>query len=154
MRGGEPDTARSAAWFVKWWREEGCALSAATPFVDFPIATSESPEPHQESPMSPSDAPPDRNSSSINRGGWGFDFEWELNHNDFGEMQKLGSDAVIQKHMELVMDGHAQREEEDLKEGGGISTTQQKKKVKEEKRLKREKRVKALLAARRAGGGR
>ncbi|KAI0064403.1 P-loop containing nucleoside triphosphate hydrolase protein [Artomyces pyxidatus] len=49
-RGGIPDRQRAAAWFIKWWRDEGGSVYASAP----PAA------------------------AASRRAGWGFDLEWEV----------------------------------------------------------------------------
>jgi len=160
-RGGERDIERAAAWFVKWWREGGCAISADAQFWHY----EEPPEPQisaQSGPEQTGYAPdaslqtgPIVGASGKQRGGWGFDFQWEMDPSDVATARadSTGSEAqkLIQREMERVFDEYIVSEREERESTDSVSTTQQKKLVKEEKRAKREKRIQKLLAERRAG---
>lgn len=89
----------------------------------------------------------------VQRGGWGFDFQWELSASDVANARKAGADmqAIVQREMERVIDEYAARVEEESKEGGDVSSTQLKKREKEIKKAKREKRIKEMLERRRSG---
>jgi mitochondrial GTPase 1 len=54
-RGGVPDAQRAAAWFVRWWREDGAVAYARA-------------------------ALPSAREGGGGRAGWGFDLEWEIPH--------------------------------------------------------------------------
>lgn len=141
-RGGERDIARAAVWFVRWWREEGCAFSATAPILDPIDPPSEgavvSPLPHGD--------------SGVQRGGWGFDFQWEFSDKDVaGVSEGAEAERLIQQEMERVIDAFIERAEAEAKDGGDVSVTQQKKRDKELLRAKREKRIKEVLTKRRPG---
>ncbi|KAH8113865.1 hypothetical protein DFH11DRAFT_279948 [Phellopilus nigrolimitatus] len=136
-RGGERDIARAAVWFVRWWREEGCALSANAPFWASPADSAKH-------------TPGINNYESgaeLQRGGWGFDFQWELRGTD----ADADAEKVVQREMERAIEAYVKRAEEEGKDGDDVSNTQQKKREKEVRRKKREKRVRETLAARRSG---
>ena len=151
-RGGERDVERAAVWFVKWWREEGCAKTGGEgEWVDG---------------ISSGDG--DGIEGEVLKGGWGFDFEWEVPKSEVDNLSAVqrsgdaiepqpqeGGDArsvFMQRAMERVIDDYMLKVEEEKRLEGGISKTQVKKREKEEQAKKREKRVKALLERRRAGG--
>ncbi len=150
-RGGEPDVERAAVWFVKWWREEGCLLSSSAPIP-----------PHVQSPerdmsgVVPCHAP-GRDPTYIAglRGGWGFDFEWDIGEGpqllDPSQCTAAETENRIQQRMAHIIDAFVERLEEEQNSDEGVSETQKKKRVKDEQRVRREKRVKALLLARRSG---
>lgn len=159
-RGGERDIERAAAWFVKWWREGGCAISADAQFWNYEPPAPQIParsglDETGYAPGAPSQFGPIIGASGKQRGGWGFDFQWEMDPSDVATARadSTGSEAqkLIQREMERVFDEYIVREREERESVDSISTTQQKKKVKEEKRAKREKRIQKLLAERRAG---
>lgn len=159
-RGGERDIERAAAWFVKWWREGGCAISADARFWDYvppepQISARSGLDETSYAPGAPSQPGPIIGASGKQRGGWGFDFQWEIDPSDVAKARadSTGSEAqrLTQREMERVFDEYIVREREERESVDSISTTQQKKKVKEEKRAKREKRIQKLLAERRAG---
>lgn len=168
-RGGGPDIERAAAWFVKWWREEGCAISANAPFGNeydddgdcatqltsgqVPVLEHTDPSPYtpgaSSRPVSMADA------AGRQRGGWGFDFQWEIDAADVATARADTSGAeaqkLIQREMERGIDEYVARSESEKDSEDSMSNTQQKKREKEEKRVKREKRIQRLLAERRAG---
>ena len=181
-RGGERDVERAAVWFIRWWREEGCALSASAPFLasdDMP-PKSESLEPEEKAtvpsssppnpspnpsilpsfsePSSSSSAPLFPSASMPERGGWGFDFQWEFQPSELEALRTSGEadgnmavESLVQRKMEDVVDGYVVRAEAESKDGDNVSATQVKKKEKALQQAKREKRVRELLARRRAG---
>jgi hypothetical protein len=65
-RGGERDIGRAAAWFVKWWRDEGGLISALD----------------ADSSLLPMDKAPLRH-------GWGFDFEWSIDSEKATVQEKM-----------------------------------------------------------------
>ena len=165
-RGGERDVERAAAWFVRWWREEGCALSANAPFLasSSSMATGNSGENQSVEgvadvmsiPSSPTSFLPRTLSGGAfetRRGGWGFDFQWELSEADIAGVRASGegTQKLVQREMERVIDTFVERVEKEEKDGGDISTTQRKKREKEERQVKRERRIKEMLARRRSG---
>ncbi|PCH35203.1 nucleoside triphosphate hydrolase protein [Wolfiporia cocos MD-104 SS10] len=122
-RGGIPDQARAAVWFIRWWREEGGIVAASAPVLHAGRGT--------------------------HRRGWGFDLEWSV---DAAEAQASRYDeALIQQKMEACIDAFETSALEEEREGGGVSLTQEKKRQREELLAKRAARVKARLAARRGG---
>ena len=172
-RGGGVDTERAAVWFVKWWRNEGCLLTpqeAAQPSDESPSNSEFAADLHvatQSSQSSPSSSSP-ADTLPI-RGGWGFDFEWELDLEDVKKSTSqstppsepgdtnCGADAhlklagLVQSKMGKLIDDYYQVIAEEQSGGeAGISVTQAKKRLKEEQKRKREKKVKAMLEARRA----
>ena len=148
---------RAAVWFVKWWRGEGCAKTGGEGEW---VATS------------------GERAEEVVRGGWGFDFEWEVPRSEVEALASgpgnpsqqsiepstssspLGPSSasdcrhsiLIQRAMERVIDDYMLRIEEEQSAEGSVSKTQVRKKEKEEQKKRREKRVKALLERRRAGG--
>jgi len=125
-KGGIVDQSRAAAWFIKWWRDQGCLLAAKTPLI--PTTRSGS-------------------SASTHRRGWGFDVEWTV---DESELSDYGH-ATVQRKMEACIDAFEAAAIEEEKEGGGLSSTQQKKIERDTLLAKRAARSKAKLAARRGG---
>ncbi|KAI0792327.1 hypothetical protein C8Q75DRAFT_593770 [Abortiporus biennis] len=103
-KGGIIDEQRAAAWFIKWWREQGGLAAAKTP-------------------LSPSIL---RDTSSLpvaHRRGWGFDLEWAVNEEEFSRYD----DLLVQRKMEECIDAFETAELEEEKEGGGLSSTRVKK---------------------------
>lgn len=169
-RGGACDVERAAAWFIRWWREEGCALSASAPFLASDEDVSESEEsslshssisPH----VSPSEAPLPLSPSGLlhrpgpltqaQRGGWGFDFQWEFQPAELEALRVGGggvsAETLVQGKMEEVVARYMERAEAESKDGEDVSATQVKKQEKALQKAKRDKRVRELLARRRAG---
>lgn len=150
-RGGEPDVERAAVWFVKWWREQGCLLSSSAPMPLTPE------EPQLERNMNCGDAyeSPGGAEPSGLRGGWGFDFEWDVGQGphllDPSPCDAAESMNRIQQRMGHIIDAYVERLEEEQNSDEGVSETQRKKKEKEEQRARRARRVKALLESRRSG---
>lgn len=126
-KGGIVDTTRSATWFIKWWREEGCQAAASTPLL-----TSLSDD---ISSRTPPDAP--------FRRGWGFDLEWSVEPSDLERYDE----AMVQAKMEECIDEFERELVEEEKEGGGVSSTQLKKRVRDELLAKRAVKSKARLVA-------
>ncbi|KAI5119882.1 hypothetical protein M0805_008553 [Coniferiporia weirii] len=142
-RGGERDTARAAVWFVRWWREEGCALSANSPT----LASKGTMELTSRSGSAPGS---EGSALDTQSEGWGFDFQWELRGTDL-DVARSATGQIVQREMERSIDAYTRLAEEEEKDGGDVSNTQQKKREKEVRRAKREKRVREALAARRSG---
>ncbi|KAI0764591.1 P-loop containing nucleoside triphosphate hydrolase protein [Trametes elegans] len=126
-RGGIPDAARAAVWFIKWWREEGGVASAAAP-------------------AHPAPAPEPGAGAQSFRRGWGFDLEWAV---DGAEAVRY-DEAFIRAKMEECIDRFERDAAEEEREGGGLSSTQEKKKAKERQRALQQARSRARLAAKRA----
>ncbi|OCH86799.1 P-loop containing nucleoside triphosphate hydrolase protein [Obba rivulosa] len=120
-RGGVPDAARAAVWFIRWWREEGGhAAAAASPLLAGPQA---------------------------HRRGWGFDVEWDVS----AEEAARHDGALVRRKMEeCIARFEAARAEED-EAGGGVSQTQQKKRAKEQRMAKSVAKHQARLLALRTG---
>ena len=144
-RGGETDVERAATWFVKWWREEGCVVSSTAPFSSASVV--ESPSPMTRS-----------TDAQTHYGGWGFDFQWEVNAQDISTIRADPSGMAsqnwqrfVQSKMEGVIDEFVRRTTEEAKDENAVSNTQLKKRLQAEKRAKRDRKVKGLLAARRSG---
>lgn len=120
-RGGLRDIQRAAAWFVKWWREEGGLLSASAPDASrFPLVD-----------------------GVEHRVGWGFDFEWGMT-----DSESSGTEMVQQK-MEECIDVYLRTAEEEEKDGAGVSTTQEKKMGKQAEAARRALKVNAKRTSRR-----
>ncbi|KDQ58444.1 hypothetical protein JAAARDRAFT_129128 [Jaapia argillacea MUCL 33604] len=105
-RGGERDYRRAAAWFVKWWRDQGGLASAST----LPITSSDSTLPIRQ--------------------GWGFDFEWAV---DYPQENNAG---VVRQKMEECIERYLSGRIEDEQDGGVVSVTQVKKMARDEKKEK------------------
>lgn len=176
-RGGGRDADRAAAWFVRWWREEGSALSANSPLLAeheseeadsenasvsdsgrrYPHASGTGSEPSRLL-SKPTPAGKFADGSVSLRGGWGFDFQWDLTNITRPHGTALGftaesAESTIEEQMGRIIDDYMCRVKEEETSGDAVSETQRKKREKEVARAKREKRVRDLLAARRAGGG-
>lgn len=125
-RGGVTDQTRAAAWFIRWWREHGSLLAAASPL---PAAAR------------------DGSAPGTQRRGWGFDFEWSV---DAAELPTYGEDA-IQRKMEACIERFEAEVQEEEAGGGSVSSTQEKKKVRDLLLAKRAARMKAKAPGRRSG---
>ncbi|KAF5379070.1 hypothetical protein D9615_005948 [Tricholomella constricta] len=122
-RGAEPDTARAAVYFVRWWREEGGLIAAASSPLHFAESTV----------------------SELGHGptqGWGFDFQWQLGPDDRPTNQ--GDEArIVQAKMEACIDDHLATVEREENEELNVSPTQVKKQqVAEEKMRRKQKHLK------------
>ncbi|KAA1472094.1 P-loop containing nucleoside triphosphate hydrolase protein [Dentipellis sp. KUC8613] len=126
-RGGIPDLQRAAAWFVKWWRDDGAVAYASS---------APAPEPGQGQ----------GDGEGVRRAGWGFDLEWEL-----APGEQAADPALVQRKMEACIEEYVRAEESEEKEGGAVSGTQVKKREREAKMAKRMARTKARYAAKRGG---
>ncbi|KAH9478534.1 Mitochondrial GTPase 1 [Psilocybe cubensis] len=119
-RGAEVDLSRAAVYFVRWWREEGGLLSAAS------------------SPRLEANLSKDLNSPASRTLAWGFDFQWDLQPED----TPLGynPETLIQQKMEETIEEYVQATEREEADENNISQTQIKKKAvleeKEKRRLK------------------
>ena len=154
-RGGERDVDRAAVWFVKWWREVGCTTTGA------------------EGVWVSKDTVNNDVAGQVLRGGWGFDFEWEIAKEEVEELTLQSTESIqasqamhesaftsttrpeqvlIQHAMEKVVDNFLEQIAEEQRLEATVSKTQTKKREKEEQRKKREKRVQAMLERRRSGG--
>lgn len=171
-RGGGRDVERAAVWFIRWWREEGCALSASAPFLASDQDVSDSEEnTFSHAAVPPRISPSESSSSSfstrlhgngpgvssqVQRGGWGFDFQWELQPMELDALRPGGHEStsagsLVQRKMEEVVDKYVEMAEAETQEGGDVSATQVKKQEKALQKAKRERRVRELLARRRGG---
>ena len=126
-KGGIVDTTRSATWFIKWWREEGCQAAASTPLL-----TSLTNDMSSGTPA-----------NATYRRGWGFDLEWTVEPSE----SERYDDLMIQAKMEECIDAFEREMEDEERDGGGVSATQQKKRVRDEQLAKRAARSKARLAS-------
>ncbi|KAG5646372.1 hypothetical protein DXG03_003695 [Asterophora parasitica] len=117
-RGAEPDTARAAVYFVRWWREEGGLIAAASSPLQFTGATT-----------------PDHGLGPTQ--GWGFDFQWQLGPED-RPTSKEDKARIVQAKMEACIDQHLATVEREESEELNVSPTQIKKQqvLEEEKRRK------------------
>jgi len=101
-RGGIPDLARAAEWFVTWWREDGGLIAAAR-----------------------APAPDCASMSHSTRRGWGFDLEWTVDDEVAGRIEDA---TIVQKKMEDVIDEYLSNVDVEENE---VSSTQGKKRLKE-----------------------
>ncbi|KAG6820293.1 hypothetical protein H0H93_002731 [Arthromyces matolae] len=120
MRGAQLDTDRAAAYFVRWWREEGGLYAASSSSLHLPDSS-------------------DTNLVQSTMQGWGFDFQWQFTADD--RPATKGDDAkIIQEKMEACIDNHlAAIEQEDLDEGHLSPTQIKKQQVREEKMRRKQK---------------
>lgn len=118
-KGGIPDQTRAAVWFVNWWRDQGSRLSASAPLI---VGNSS-----------------DHESSLTQRRGWGFDFEWSVDHTEVTNYD----DKVVQRKMEECIDAFEAESKHEEEEGETVSSTQEKKKAREQLIAKRMARSKA-----------
>ncbi|KDR80151.1 hypothetical protein GALMADRAFT_1182086 [Galerina marginata CBS 339.88] len=123
-RGAEVDLSRAAVYFVRWWREEGGLLSAASTLHLGP-----SPSPEQNLPNTQTQA-------------WGFDFQWDLRPQ--GTPENWDPSLFIQEKMEQSVDEYVAMTDREEADENNVSQTQVKKKAmleeKEKRRLKHVKR--------------
>ncbi|KAG6865636.1 hypothetical protein C0991_000805 [Blastosporella zonata] len=123
MRGAELDTTRAAVYFVRWWREEGGLMAAAS-----------SPLHLAQSSNSENLLPPMQ--------GWGFDFQWQLGDQD-RPATKEDEAKLVQAKMEACIDDHLADIEREDNEELNVSPTQIKKQqVREEKLRRKQKHLK------------
>lgn len=120
MRGAELDTARAAAYFVRWWREEGGLIAAASSPLQF-----------TENSGSDICHPPLQ--------GWGFDFQWQLGAED-RFVTKEEEASFIQARMENCIDDYLVAIEREDNEELNVSPTQIKKQQVKEEKLRRKQR--------------
>ncbi|KAG6918361.1 hypothetical protein DXG01_015010 [Tephrocybe rancida] len=117
MRGAELDTARAAVYFVRWWREEGGLIAAASSHLH--LSEAFAPESHHP-PMQ----------------GWGFDFQWQLGA-EGRSATKNDQAKIVQAKMEVCIDDHLATIEREENEELNVSPTQIKKQQVKEEKLKR-----------------
>ncbi|KAG6896390.1 hypothetical protein C0992_008599 [Termitomyces sp. T32_za158] len=120
MRGAELDTARAAAYFVRWWREEGgliAANSSPLPFIE----------------------PSGSVNSHPSMQGWGFDFQWQFGAEDRFVTQEEES-RLIQAKMEACIDDYLVAIDREDNEELNVSPTQIKKQQVKEEKLRRKQR--------------
>ncbi|KAG5340369.1 hypothetical protein C0989_002026 [Termitomyces sp. Mn162] len=120
MRGAEFDTARAAAYFVRWWREEGGLIAATSS----PL--------HLAEPFGSVIRPPPIQ-------GWGFDFQWPLDAEDLPATKK-DEEKFVQGKMETCIDNYLAAIEREDNEELNISPTQIKKQQVKEEKLRRKQR--------------
>ena len=139
-RGAELDISRAAAYFVRWWREEGGLLAASS---DFPLQTERF-------------LKEDDSSTTIDSGdgshnvthGWGFDFQWQLSFKELSaatsEDKSSTMEALIQSKMEDCIEQYLIDSEREDRDESNISATQRKKQLSiEEKARRKQKYAKA-----------
>ena len=120
MRGAEPDTTRAAAYFVRWWREEGGLLAATSS----PLRLAEpSGSDIRHPPMQ----------------GWGFDFQWQLDAEE-QPITKEDEEGFVQAKMEACIDDYLATIEREDNDELNVSPTQIKKQQIKEEKLKRKQR--------------
>ncbi|KAF9467935.1 P-loop containing nucleoside triphosphate hydrolase protein [Collybia nuda] len=114
-RGAEPDLARAAVYFVRWWREEGglIAASSALQIQEYSAGSTH---------------------SGIQ--GWGFDFQWQLQPND-KPTSKIDEARIVQEKMEACIDEYQITMEREDSEENNISPTQIKKQQVLEEKMRR-----------------
>lgn len=132
-RGGERDVQRAAAWFVRWWREEGAVLCAKEPPLQSPTAA-------VDALVHPAVF------------GWGFDFQ--LSRDDPVPEDIRGTAKEIQWKFGRCIDDFMRAAEEEEAEGGGTSPTREKKMAREVLVKKRAAKSQAKYAAKRSKGRR
>lgn len=117
MRGAEPDIARAAVYFVRWWREEGGLIAAASSPLHF---------------AGPS--VPERGHSPIQ--GWGFDFQWQMGPED-RPVNEEDEARIVQAKMEACIDEYLATVEREESEELNVSPTQIRKQQVLEEKLRR-----------------
>lgn len=132
-RGAELDLSRAAAYFVRWWRDEGGILSASSALQNglaHPLFTANA---------NADGVKPDLENTSITHG-WGFDLQWQLSPKDLpGTTEKtVESDmgSVVQKMEDCIEKYLVESEREDIDESN-ISATQRKKQMTMEEKARR-----------------
>jgi hypothetical protein len=108
-RGGAPDLAKAAQWFVNWWREDGGLIAAAK-----------------------SPAPDSPTLNPLTRRGWGFDFEWSVD-----EGNETQSPQIVQRKMEEVIDQYLSTVSEDDNQVSSSQGRKRLKDAATEKRVKK-----------------
>ncbi|KIK52847.1 hypothetical protein GYMLUDRAFT_49693 [Collybiopsis luxurians FD-317 M1] len=138
-RGAELDISRAAAYFVRWWREEGGLLTASS---DFPLEMGRL--------LNEDDGPTiDSEDGSRNvTHGWGFDFQWQLSYKELAAAADKDKssimDSLIQRKMEDCIEQYLIDSEREDRDESNISATQRKKQLSmEEKARRRQKYAKA-----------
>ncbi|KAF5368683.1 hypothetical protein D9757_010220 [Collybiopsis confluens] len=130
-RGAEPDISRAAAYFVRWWREEGGLLVASTAF---PLRTGVA----NEEDLNPAAGSADNHAFAH---GWGFDFQWQLSLNDLpgasNEVTTSNTEALIQSKMEDCIEQHLIESEREDKDDSNVSATQRRKQLSTEEKARR-----------------
>ncbi|KAJ3971000.1 P-loop containing nucleoside triphosphate hydrolase protein [Lentinula raphanica] len=126
-RGAELDLSRAAAYFVRWWREEGGLLAAPpTDFLSHPIFTA-----NQVAQNSLQETPPLTH-------GWGFDFEWQISPDDFkNAIDESDVASVIQLKMEECIENYLADSEAEIRDESNVSATQRKKQLSLEEKARR-----------------
>ncbi|KAJ3980903.1 P-loop containing nucleoside triphosphate hydrolase protein [Lentinula detonsa] len=115
-RGAELDLSRAAAYFVRWWREEG-GLRAASPHYHLLFAANKD------------ETNTNRENTAFTHG-WGFDFEWQISPRDFtNAINEPNVASVVQLKMEECIDRYLIDSEEEDRDESNISATQRKKQL-------------------------
>ncbi|KAG5652085.1 hypothetical protein H0H81_006348 [Sphagnurus paluster] len=125
-RGAEPDTTRAAAHFVRWWREEGGLIAAASSPLDFAEL------------LAPAPALGLGHSPTYTHG-WGFDFQWQMGPQD-RPATKEDEARFVQAKMEGCIDDHLAAIEREENDELNVSPTQIKKQLVMEEKLRRKQR--------------
>ncbi|KAH9847452.1 hypothetical protein C2E23DRAFT_499488 [Lenzites betulinus] len=163
-RGGVPDLARAAVWFIKWWREEGGLasavnaaapglsvaasdeLSAFTPDADLLSASAPAPDAQNQNTPDMGSVSSPQNVNQTQRRGWGFDLEWDVALSEAAAAARHDG-ALVQAKMEACMARFEAAAAQEEREGGAVSATQEKKRAKEAQRTRQQARSWARLAA-------
>ncbi|KAJ4473112.1 P-loop containing nucleoside triphosphate hydrolase protein [Lentinula aciculospora] len=123
-RGAELDLSRAAAYFVRWWRDEGGLLAASSTLRT----------------LSQPVFPPNMEVPNPATHGWGFDFEWQISPNDptCTAYKEGESDAtVVQLKMEECIERYLVQSEREDRDETNISATQRKKQLTLEEKARR-----------------
>ncbi|KAJ4470601.1 P-loop containing nucleoside triphosphate hydrolase protein [Lentinula edodes] len=130
-RGAELDLSRAAAYFVRWWREEGGLLQTASSTLQTLS--------HHMFVSNEKGANTIEEVSSVTHG-WGFDFEWQISPNDFHDAHKVVESDVaslVQLKMEECIENHLVQSEREDRDETNISATQRKKQLTIEEKARR-----------------
>ncbi|KAF4586842.1 Mitochondrial GTPase [Pleurotus pulmonarius] len=126
-RGEGFDLARAAAYFVRWWREDGAAIYAQSTINSPSQEVKEGPEfplHHPASSLFPF-------FTRLGICGWGFDLQWSMNQ---GEALTT---TIVQQKMDACIGEYLQRVEQEESDEDAISPTQRKKRAVEEEKRRR-----------------
>ncbi|KAG9221664.1 hypothetical protein CCMSSC00406_0005577 [Pleurotus cornucopiae] len=126
-RGEGFDLSRAAAYFVRWWREDGATIYAQSTINSPSQEVKEGPDfqiHHLANSLFP---------FAIRLGicGWGFDLQWSMNP---GEALTT---AVVQQKMDACIGEYLQRVEREESDEDAISPTQRKKRAMIEEKRRR-----------------
>ena len=115
-RGAELDLSRAAVYFVRWWREEGGLLSAASSTSNMDISLlSDEQKPRTQA--------------------WGFDFQWDLQPQNTASASD--PNTFIQARMEQCIEDFVAATDREEIEENNISQTQVKKRTMQEEKERR-----------------